>query len=137
MPVDLAQAQHIRLRSGSENSSSKLAAFWAGAVLPISGIGAVLLAELRAAAATVGGYVSIVAGYLTLAGVVVVAGSIITGDTRIDKEKAHCREKYGQCIQKGGPNSYKNSGGWNNTNCNNCRITCEAQGYWPAHICPL
>jgi hypothetical protein len=114
MPVDLAQAQHIRLRSGSENSSSKLAAFWAGAALPISGIGAVLLAELTAAAATVGGYVPIVAGYLTLAGVVVVAGAVITGDTRSRISIDKCIDYFAyRCIS--GP-------------CGDCLHYCRAQG---------
>jgi hypothetical protein len=118
MPVDLAQAQHIRLRSGSE-SSSKWAMFWAGAALAINNIGAMLLAELTAAAATVGGYLLIIAGTVALAGV---AGVVIAGDTPINwLSSQDCTNKYVHCV------NVEKRPSWV---CDACRQYCVGQHVW-------
>jgi guanyl-specific ribonuclease Sa len=61
----------------------------------------------------------------------------IKNDTRqmIENRKA---EKNVSCIQKGGPNSYPNSGSvYGETKCKQCRDYCDREGFWPDYECPL
>ncbi|MDR2774094.1 MAG: hypothetical protein LBC19_05020 [Tannerella sp.] len=121
MPVDLKQPQYIRLRSGSE-SDGYWAALWAGVCVSASDIGASVLAGLEVMASAAGYCLIAVAGCL-----------LLTGDTEQSGER-YCSKMYSRCMDKGGSNTYFYNG---SSQCNNCRVTCESQGYWPYNICAL
>jgi hypothetical protein len=130
MPVDLTKPQFIRLRSGGEG-------FWSSAWNSVCAapsllwVGMVYVGE----GLTYAGEVILTAGEIVIASdlaFILIACSLFQSDADF------CADHYESCINKGGPNTYPNSGGqYGQTKCDQCRSFCMSHGYWPSSSCPL